>query len=131
MKFLANTLIALAIGVVLVGIAVAILVWQLPSLQGTITIGNGGVSLQGFDDVNGDNAGLAMALAGIAVVAAVLAAAIAIVVGLGAGVLALALGLAVAAVSLLLVAAPFLLIAYALWRALRRRPAPARTEAAA
>ena len=130
MRVLSRTLIALAIGVALVAIAAAVLAWQLPALHGTITIGDAGMTLHGFDDPDGDNAGLAMALAGIAVVGIALAVGIAvvtaIVVGLGAAALGIAVALAAVAGSLLLVASPLLLIGWLVWLALRRprdRPA--------
>jgi hypothetical protein len=127
MRVLTRMLIVLGIGVVLVALAAAILAWQLPSLQGTITIGNGDVTLKGFDDANGDNAGLAMVLAGVAVVGIVLAAVVAVVIGLGAAVLALAAALVVVAGGLVLGASPLLLIGWLVWLVMR----PRRTSAVA
>ena len=127
MTVLRRTLALLGLGIVLVAVAAAVLAWQLPSLQGTISIGDSGMTLHGFDDPDGDNAGLAMALAGVAVVAAVLAAVvaavIAVVVGLGAAVLGLAIALVAVAGSLALVASPLLLVGWLVWRVLRQPPA--------
>ncbi len=133
MRVLTRLWIVLGIGVVLVALAAAILVWQLPSLQGTITIGDGNVTLKGFDDANGDNAGLAMFLAGVAVVgvviAALLAAVVAVVFGLGAAVVALAVALAVVAGGLVLGTAPLLLIGWLVWKVMRPRRTPATATA--
>ena len=126
MRVLTRILIALAIGVALVAVAAAILAWQLPALQGTISIGDSGVTLHGFDDPDGDNAGLAMALAGVAVVAVVLAVVMSVLVALGAAALGLVVALVAVAGSLLLVASPLLLIGGLVWLVLRRprdRPA--------
>ena len=126
MTVLRRTLALLGLGIVLVAIAAAILIWQLPSLQGTISIGDSGVTLHGFDDPDGDNAGLAMALIGVAVVggvlAALIAAVIAVVVGLGAAVLGIAVALVAVAGSLALVAAPLLVVGWLVWRVLRQPP---------
>ena len=134
MTVLRSAMTVLGIGIVLVAIAAALLVWQLPSLRGTISVGDSGVTLHGFDDPDGDNAGLAMALVGVAVVggmlAAVVAAIIAVVVGLGAAVLGLALALVAVAGSLVLVASPLLLVGWLVWLVLRQPPArPAGTAA--
>ena len=136
MTVLRRALALLALGIVLVAIAAAVLVWQLPSLQGTISIGDSGVTLHGFDDPDGDNAGLAMALIGVAVVggvlAALIAAVIAVVVGLGAAVLGIAVALVAVAGSLALVASPLLLVGWLVWLVLRQPPArPGSTAAIA
>ena len=127
MTVLRSAMTVLGIGIVLVVIAAAVLVWQLPSLQGTISVGDSGVTLHGFDDPDGDNAGLAMALVGVAVVgtvlAAVIAAVIAVVVGLGAAALGIAVALVALAGSLVLVASPLLLVGWLVWLVLRRQPA--------
>ncbi len=127
MTVLRRAMTQLGIGTLLVAIAAAILVWQLPSLEGTISVGDSSVTLHGFDDPEGDNAGLAMALVGIAVVggvlAAVIAAVVAVVVGLGAAVLGTAVALVAVAASLVLVASPLLLVGWLVWLVLRRPPA--------
>ena len=126
MRVLTRMLTLLGVGVVLVALAAAFVAWQLPSLQGTITIGNGDVSLKGFDDPDGDNAGLAIALAGVAVFGIVVAAVIAVVVGLFAATLGLTVALLAMAGSLVLVGSPLLLVGWLVWLAVRRpgtRPA--------
>jgi hypothetical protein len=78
-------------------------------------------------DLHGTSAVLFFVATVAVVIFAFVAVMVAIVVGLGFGAIGLAIGLVAAIASLALVAAPFVLIAWLVWRALRSRPAPAIT----
>jgi len=78
-------------------------------------------------DLHGTSAVLFFVAAVAAVIFALVAAMVALAVGLCFGALGLAIGLVATIASLTLVAAPFALVAWLVWRALRPRPAPAIT----
>ena len=78
-------------------------------------------------DLHGTSAVLFFVAVVAAVIFALCAAIVAVVVGLCFGAIGLAIGLVAAIASLALVAAPFVLIGWLVWRALRTRPAPAIT----
>ena len=75
-------------------------------------------------DLYGTNALLFCIVVVAAVLFALVAAMLAIVVGLGFGAIGMAVGMVAMIASLALVAAPFVLIAWLVWRLLRTRPAP-------
>jgi hypothetical protein len=78
-------------------------------------------------DLHGTNALLFFIVVVAALLFALVAAMLAIVVGLGFGAIGMAVGTLAMVASLALVAAPFVLIAWLVWRLLRTRPAPAIT----
>jgi hypothetical protein len=78
-------------------------------------------------DLNGMSEVLFFIVAVGAVVLVFLAVMAAVIVGLGFGAIGLALGMAATVAALALVAAPFVLLAWLVWRLLRTRPASAIT----
>jgi len=100
-------------------------VWTLLPLD------NVGLTVHGetfsLSDVHGTAAILFFTLSVAAVIFALVAAMVAVVVGLVFGAIGLAIGLAVTIASLALIAAPFVIVGWLVWRALKARPAPAIT----
>ena len=78
-------------------------------------------------DLHGTSAVLFFVAAVAAMMFACVAVMVAVVVGLAFGAIGLAIGLVATIASLALIAAPFILVAWLVWRALRARPAPAIT----
>jgi len=120
---LAAALLVLVIAIVVVAAAIAA-AWAAWPLDGTtLWIDGEHFSLA---DLSGGHAAAAFAIALVATVAALALAACAVVVGLAVAALGIAVGVLATAASLALVAAPFVLVGWLVWRALRKpRPPPA------
>ncbi len=129
MKTLLRALVALCIVAALAIAVAAVLVWQVPSLHGTITVDGDTVTLKGLDGLDGASA---LILVAMVVIGLVCFALLGVVVALAAVLLAVAIALLAAAVSLLVLASPLILVGWLVWLVLRSPPArPPATAATA
>jgi len=81
-------------------------------------------------ELNGTRALLVFVGCVAAVVLAIVAALLMVIVGLGVGAVGVAIGLLVTAASVAMVVAPFVLVAWGVWRLVRGRPSPPPAEIA-